>query len=215
LASDVFDLLPVIERLAAVLMTLDGNQDRGLDLAKAIQDALDTEVGRARRPHGPDRGGAQGRDHGLGCIGDDATDTIALGNAGTAKRTCRTRDLAAQVAARHRRFAPVLAHRNNREVVVAAAHQDVLRESNPRVWKKARARHPIGVDHGAIAAGADYAGEFPHARPERRRVVDRQPVQRDVIAQILAGTLLELAGEPREVRGRDSRRFRFPDGFHR
>ena len=48
-----------VVRLAGVVVAVGGDEHRRLDLAEAIEHALDAEVRRARRPHRADRRGAE------------------------------------------------------------------------------------------------------------------------------------------------------------
>ena len=50
-SRDVGDLRETVERLPAVVVAVDGDQHHRRDLAEPIENALDAEVRRARRPH--------------------------------------------------------------------------------------------------------------------------------------------------------------------
>ncbi len=56
------DDVHAVERLAAVRVAVDGEEDLGLDLGEAVDDRAGAEVGRAGRPDGADRGGGEKAD---------------------------------------------------------------------------------------------------------------------------------------------------------
>lgn len=48
--NDLLELGDVVMNLAVVDYSIDGDEDRGVDLVKAIENAVDAEVGRCRGP---------------------------------------------------------------------------------------------------------------------------------------------------------------------
>ncbi len=66
-----------VERLAAVLVAVDGEQQGGLDLREAVGDAAGAEVGRGARPDRADRGAGEQRRDRLRHVRDVGDDAVA------------------------------------------------------------------------------------------------------------------------------------------
>src|SRR5690606_29993558 len=63
--------------LAAVAVSVDGEQDDRLDLLEAVEDAAGAEVGRAGCPHAAHGGCGEEGDDGLGDVGQVAADAVS------------------------------------------------------------------------------------------------------------------------------------------
>lgn len=101
-AAQLCDHVPAVVLLAAVAVTVDGEEHDGFDLLEAVEDAACAEIRGAGRPHGSDGGRGEQGDHGLRNVREIAADAVSraytegpqLGGQGT--------DLAAQLGPAHR-----------------------------------------------------------------------------------------------------------------
>ena len=88
---DLGDLVEYRQCLGVVVVAVDCDQQPGLDLPEAIDDALSTEVRRARRPHRPQTRRSEHSNDRFRHVGDDGTDTIAGDDARVRHRLLRAR----------------------------------------------------------------------------------------------------------------------------
>ncbi len=71
-----------VDDLAVVVIALDREEDHRLDLAKAVEDALPAEIGRAGRPDRAEAGRSQHEDDRLRHVRHEGRDAIAFFDAG-------------------------------------------------------------------------------------------------------------------------------------
>ena len=120
------DDLAAVEVLAAVAVAVDREQDLGLDLGEAVDDAAGAEVRRAARP---DRADARRREEGddrLGDVGQVGGDAVAGADAELAQPRGDGRDLGAQLAPAQLVELAQLRGVQDRDLVVVLAAEDVL-----------------------------------------------------------------------------------------
>src|SRR5262245_8147658 len=122
--------------LAGVLIAVGRDEQARTDLTKTIDDALDAEVRRARRPDGADRRGAEGRDDRFRDVRQVAGDAITWLDSFPAKRGREASDRARQTGMADRPPLPGFIREDDRRSVVAAP-EDVGGEIEARVWKEA------------------------------------------------------------------------------
>ena len=207
-ADDRRDLVGQRQRLAVVPVAVDGEDHLGLDLAEAVEHALDAEIGRARRPDGAEARRAQHGDDRLGHVRQVAGDAIARSDALLAQRRGHARDGRNQLCMRNAPRDLVFATKDQRiaGVVGRPAGEQVFREVEARVGEPARPGHAVAVDERALAAHADNAGVVPQRAPERFLVGHRPAPERRIIGERDTRRGRELAGEIGQCRLRDARR---------
>ncbi len=189
LGDDLAELVGDVEGLAAVVVAVAGDQHLGLDLAEAVEHALDAEIGRAGRPHRTDRSGGEHADDALGHVGHDGGHPVADAHAGLAQGLRGARDLGGELAPAHAALDLVLAPEHERVAVAILVLEQVLGEVQARARKEPRARHLVAVDEiGRRTLVADHAGEIPQSRPELARVLGRVAMQLLVVGEGLGGS---------------------------
>ena len=107
--------------LAAVRVAVDGEEDPGLDLGEAVDDAADAELGGAARPHGSQAGRGQERHQGLGDVWQVGHHPVSALHAQTAKPGRHAGHLSAEVSVAHRGEGPGLVGEQDGGVIVAQA----------------------------------------------------------------------------------------------
>src|SRR5918992_1927951 len=103
------NLRPDVMSLAAVEISVGGDENARFDLPEPVEHALYAEVRRARRPDGADCRGTERRHHRFGQVRKVAGDTIAAPDARGAKRGRESADLGAQLVMADRPGPPILA----------------------------------------------------------------------------------------------------------
>ena len=155
-----------IDRLAAVNVTVRGEQHHRLDLAEAIEHPLHAEIRRARGPDRADAGGREHGDHGGRHVRQVAGDTISGHDASTAQRLSELRHFVVQLAIRETRAHLFFAPEHERRALVAPSQQ-ILGEIEARIRKPTCARHPMLVNQRSFARGlGDHPAEGPYGTPE-------------------------------------------------
>ncbi|CAM5535339.1 hypothetical protein SGRIM128S_00048 [Streptomyces griseomycini] len=201
-AAQFGDDVAAVVLLAAVAVTVDGEQDDRFDLLEAVEDAAGAEIGRAGGPHAAHgRGGEEG-DDGLRDVREVAADSVSGTHSQRAQLGREGADLAAQlgpgdgarvmdlVDVQEGRF--VRAGRGRAQRVLGVV--------------QGRAGEPLGARHRAVAQHARAGGRETDVEPLRDRfpegvqLVHGPAVQRRVApfgggAVVLGGPRLEL-GDP-------------------
>lgn len=95
--AELGDGVAAVVFLAAVVVTVDGEQHDRFDLLEAVQHAAGAEVGGAGGPYGADRGGGEECDDGLRDVGDVGADAVAGADAEAAEFGGQRADLGAQI----------------------------------------------------------------------------------------------------------------------
>jgi len=205
-------LRQAVEALAAVAVRIGREQHFRLDLAEAVDHAVDTEIRRAGRPRGAERRRGEHSDHGFRHVRHEAGDAVAVADAGLPERVREAADFGMQLGVGELALvAPLVAEHDRRAVVLVA--QQVLREVEAHLRKPACSRHLFRIDQHRreVARGADSA-EFPDQRPELFRRTHGEVVQRRVAADVLvADALAHEAHEAIHVGALDALVTRFPD----
>ena len=184
-------------------------QDAGLDLAEAVEDALHAEVGRCGRDRRPEaRRGEHVHDR-LRHVGDVAGHAVARGESQRLQRLREPRGRVVELRPAQVAADAVLGPEEERGRVVAPPEQ-VLREVQPGVGIPARPRQAVEVDDHALAALADDPAEVPHRVPERLRLAHGPAPQRPRVVRARPAALVRVAGEARHVRRRREVRGRRP-----
>ena len=210
-AGDLGELGADVDRLAVVAVAVDRDQHLGLDLAEAVEHALDAEIGRAGGPDRAERGRGQHRDDGLCGMRHDRGDPIARADALALQRRSELRHLTVQLAVAQLAPPPILGPGDDRGVVVAAPEQ-VLGVIQLGADEPLRAGHSVAaLQHLAPRPACAHVRKAPQRRPEQLGMLDRPRPERAVIAQPLAVRLGHLARERRQVGPLDALLGRLPD----
>ncbi len=200
-----------VEVLAAVAVAVDREEDLGLDLREAVDDAGRAEVGRAARP---DRADARGREEGddrLGDVGHVGDDPVPLLDSELAQAGRDRGDLGRQLAPAQLGQLAQLRRVDDRRLGVVAVAEDVLGVVEPRAGEPLGAGHlALGEDRRRLAVGLDVE-EVPDRPPERVEVVDRPAPQLLVAREPQAALGLEPAHELGQPRPLDHLRGRLPE----
>lgn len=184
LGAQFGDGVAAVVLLAAVAVAVDGEEDDGLDLLEAVQDAAGAEIGGAGGPHAADGGGGEERHDGLRDVGQVAADPVARLYAEGAEFGGEGADLAAELAPGDRRGLMCFVHMEQRRVMgpLAGGSQGVLGvvEGGPG--------EPVGAGHRAVAEDALVRGgeadvePLDDRLPEGFELVDGPAVERRVPA---------------------------------
>ena len=153
-------LRQAVDRLAVVPVAIDADQHLGLDLAEAVEHALDAEIRRGRRPDGAERGGRQHGDQRFRQVGQVAGDAVALADPGGDQELLEAGDLGVEFDARHPPPDPVLTPKHQ-GVAVIAPLQQVFGVVQPGFRKPAGAGHFVAVDEDFRAFFTDGAAKIP------------------------------------------------------
>src|SRR5688572_28395071 len=189
--------------LAAVVVPVGSDEQPRLDLAESIEHALYAEVGRTRRPRGSNRGAAERRHNRFRNVGDEARNAIAGLNARSPQRICESSDFTPELARADGPMDPVFTVENQRRSIVGAAQQ-VLGEVEPGAGKEARAGHALEALGDAPAPGPANVREIPDRRPELVGPIQRELIERGVVAQADPPLMLESVSERRDGGRRDA-----------
>ena len=145
------DLLAPVDVLVAVPVRGDGQEHLRLELAEAVEDAPDAELGRAR---GPDRAEARAReeaDERLRDVREVGDDPVPGADPQALQAGAGARDLLAEVAERELERRARLRVRDDRvriEILVAADH--VLGEVQARSGEPLGPRHRSGAEDALV-----------------------------------------------------------------
>ncbi|KFB72357.1 MAG: hypothetical protein AW09_002463 [Candidatus Accumulibacter phosphatis] len=152
-----------IDRFAVVPVAVNAEQDLGFDLPETVENALDTEVGRSRRPDRTERSGGEHRDQRLGQVRQVSGDTIALADTGGLQGLHAARDLRVKLGVREATPALVFAPEYQRVGVGPGGMvaQQVLGIVQPGLWKPVGTGHPFAVFEHRRAALAEHAALLP------------------------------------------------------
>ncbi len=162
--------LAAIDRLAAVVHAVGGDQHLGLDLPKAVDHRGGAHVGRTHAPHRTEAGAGQERDHGFGHVRQIGCNAVAALHPHAAQRQRNRSDLAFELGPRH------LAH--FAEFVVAddrrhaggmrrlGVTQHLVRVVDAGTGKPDRPRHAALGQHRRVRRRRLHAAEVPDALPE-------------------------------------------------
>ena len=199
--GDLGDLVEYRQCLGVVVVAVDCDQQPGLDLPEAIDDALSTEVRRARRPHRPQTRRGEHPDDRFRHVGDDGTDTSAGDTARVRHRLLRARHVVEKLPVTDPALDLVFAPEDERIGVRhrCAVREQILGKIDPRIREESRARHLFDVGRRSFAGTiADEAGERPQRSPEALDAVDRPLMQRCVVIEANAKARSGLVHEARD-----------------
>ena len=204
-SDDAMQLFQAVVGFAVVVVAIDGEQHLRCYLAKAIDDALHAEVGRARAPCRAEAGAREHRDHGLRHVGKNRGNAIAGPDAAGPKRPGDAGHLVVELAMGQSAAHAILTPEDNRIGVITTA-QKVLREIQARFGEPARARHAVTIEDHQAARVSAYAAEIPEQAPEIRSLGDRPGVQRLVVRKLQSETRVRLEHEGAHPRVPDALR---------
>ena len=138
--------------LAGVDVAVGADQNRWLDLAEAVEDAGDTEVGRGRGEHGPQQRGAEHGDKNLGGVRQPCGDSVAGSDSLLAEEGSECECLVAQLGPGERATDVVLTDECHRDSVRTSRRRrgtgkQVLGVVDGRTREERRAFHVVHVAH--------------------------------------------------------------------
>ncbi len=167
------DRLAAVEVLAAVAVAVDGEEDPGLDLGEAVDDAGGAEVGRAAGPDRADaRRGEEGDDR-LGDVRHVGDDAVAALHAEAAQPRGEGGDLGAQLGPAQLGELAQLGGVQDRRLGVLLAGEDVLGVVEAGAGEPLRAGHLARCEDLRPVAVGPHVEEVPDRPPEPLEVVDR------------------------------------------
>ncbi len=200
LVDDLVDLFLPVERLAAVLVTVDVEHHFRRELRETIQHAARAEVGSATRPDRPDAGGRQHGDNGLRDVGHVGNHTVTGLHIELAELRGENAYLGAELFPGHGGERRALIEIHQRSGVGALISQGLLRIIQARAGKPFRARHvPVG-EHAGVRGRGLHVEVIPHRLPELFELVDRPTPQVLVRGETLAALRREPARKGRDLR---------------
>ena len=170
-AASCRDRLAAVEVPAAVAVAVDGEQHLRLDLGEAVDDAARrrSRASSSTRWRRCDAQREESRDR-LGDVRQIGGDAVAAPDACLAQTApaigAGTR---AQLAPRPLAQRPQLGGMSNRDLVVGAAAEDVLRVAEPRAREPLRARHLARAEHALVRLARIDLEERPRSRPRSPR----------------------------------------------
>ena len=198
--GDLAHTLERVVRLPVVAVAVGAEQHLGLDLAEAVDHAVDAEIGRARRPDDALRQRGERQHAGLGQVRDEGGGAIAGAQPDAEQRLHCPRDVARQVGVAHPAPEAVLVPEHQRIAAIAAAQQ-VLRDVEACLGIPARAGHLVAVhQHGGALARRDHAAGIPHLVPEDFRVFHRPAMEIRVRIELEVVLAHHLARKLRHLR---------------
>src|SRR5258708_2314593 len=213
LLGDGAHALERVVALAVVAVAVGAEQHFRLDLAEAVEHALDAEVGRARGPDDALRERRQRQHAGFGNVGNEGRHAVAGAQSQRLQRLRGARDVARQIRIADAPLEAGLVPQDERVAPVAATQQ-VLREIEARFREPVRAGHLVAIgEHGRALAGGDDAAEVPAVGPELFRVVDRPLIELRVAVGVELALADHLARELRDLRLLDRALARLPENF--
>ncbi|MGX1268661.1 hypothetical protein RKD18_001855 [Streptomyces phaeoluteigriseus] len=162
-AAEFGDDVAAVVFLAAVAVAVDGEQDDGLDLLEAVEDAAGAEVGGAGGPDAAHGGRGEEGDDGLRDVRQVGADPVTGTDAEAAQFGGEGTDLAAQFGPGHRSgFVGLVDVQEGRFVgACGGGAEGVLGVV------QGGAGEPLGAGHGAIAEHARGGGREPYVEPLR------------------------------------------------
>ena len=177
----------------AVVVAVDGEQDRGLDLAEPVEDAVGAEVGAGRGEHRADGHGTEHRHHGLDPVGQPRRDPIALGHPDGRQGAGHRADLGREAVPADGPGA-VLVDRDDGRAVPGVL-EEVLHDAERCVGEEPGLSHRGAGLEDPVAGLADDTTRLPHRPPEHLGLGDRPTVQRLVAVVAGAGHERGHAGD--------------------
>jgi hypothetical protein len=172
--------LEAVAALAVVEVAIRREQHLRRDLAEAVEDAVDAEIRRARRPDRADARCGQHGHQGLGEVRHEAGHPVAGPHTGIAQGRGEARYLVEQLAVRKRAAAAVLEQADHRGAVIVPSQQ-ILGVVELRTGEPARTGEPLAIlEYHRAALTRAHPGEVPQQGPEGFRRLDRPAVQRRV-----------------------------------
>ncbi len=167
------DHVAAVKVPAAVAVAVDREQDLGLDLGEAVDDAGGSEVGRAARPDCADAGGREEGGDRLGDVRHVGDDPIAALDPEPAQAGGQRRDLSAQLAPAQLLQLAQLGGVQDRGLGVVLAGEDVLGVVEAGSRKPLGAGHLAAAEHRLGVAVGPHREEVPDRGPEPVEVLDR------------------------------------------
>ncbi len=184
-----------------------------MDLAEAVNHAVDAKIRRARRPHRTQRCAGKHGDDGVGDVGHETGNPVADANAAGLERGGQGGHLPAQFSVGDAHGAAIFAAKAERHALVVEAQQ-VLREVQPHIREPARAGHLVGIHQHrcALTAGLDPT-KIPDQGPEPFGLANREVIQRGVPVQVtvVAQFLTYETHETQQIGPLDTLLARAPD----
>ena len=185
---------PAVDRAVAEAVAVDGQQDHGIELREAVDDAAGAELGSAA---GPDRADARRRgerDQRLGDVGHVGDDAIARLDTEAQEARAGARDRLAQVREGELHAVARLRVGDHGDLPgIRVVADQVLGEVEARAREPGGRRHALGRDHGGIRGVRLDSREVPDRRPEARQVVDGPALELVVGREFEAALALEPA----------------------
>ncbi len=194
--AELGDGVTAVVLLAAVAVAVHGEQDDGLDLLEAVEDAAGSEVGGAGGPDPADGGGGEEGDGGLRDVGEVAADPVAGAYAEGAQFGRERADLAAELGPGDGDGLVGLVDVQQGGVAgagrVLGGAQGVLGVVEGGSGEPLRAGHgPVGED-GCVRGGEAHVEPLGDGLPEGVELVDGPAVQGGVAA--VCGGSVALGG---------------------
>ncbi len=155
-----------IEGFAAVGVAVHGDENPRLDLGKTVGHAGCPKIGRATRPHGPDRHSGQHRHHGMGRIGQKRCHPVAGQNTAVAEKLGERSRLAFEFCPTHFGQSVALALENNGGAGIGFLPKNMLGVVERCAFKPFEIRHLIARQHLCVGYMVLDFEVFPEAFPE-------------------------------------------------
>jgi hypothetical protein len=163
-SADRLDLRSSVDRLGAVLVAVDGQQERGLDLLPPVDDALHPELRSTRAEDGAEAGGGQHEHQGLGDVRGVGGHAVAGTDGRAHEAGPRPGHLVTQLGGGDAQLVARLRPGDHDDVVVGApGHAEHrLGVVQAQAWEPHRTRHAgVSQGRGGVAVSGDVQ-ELPH-----------------------------------------------------
>ncbi len=161
--ADFCQLPGDLDALAVIPVAIGGDQQLRLDLGEAVEHRARAEIGRGRRPGGPERDHRQHRRNAFGPVWQKPGHPVAFAHAGLRQRLLQTRDLRLEFtpAPAHPGLVFAAKHQRGGSVVAGSKPEQVLGEIQLCAGEKSLAQDPFAGDPRFAALVADHAEMVP------------------------------------------------------